>query len=153
MPGPESLMVDSPRGNKKASTAEFVRFVATGGGAAICNIGSRMLLSKVVRYEVAVAIAYGIGVVVAFLLARAFVFEAKDQPWRGGLLKFAAVNVVAFAQVWLVSILLLRYGLPYIGMHWHPELVAHITGVATPTLFSYYAHKFFTFRAVQPIEN
>jgi putative flippase GtrA len=69
------------------------------------------------------------------------------------LTKFAAVNALSFAMVWLVSVSLLRYGLPYLGVKWHLELVEHMIGVASPTVFSYYAHKFFTFRTTQTVED
>src|ERR1035437_8239448 len=76
-----------------AESRRFASFAVSGGIAAICNLGSRMLLSKVMRYEMAITIAYLIGMIVAFLLARRFVFEASRQPWRGELARFVSVNL------------------------------------------------------------
>lgn len=131
---------------RAAETRKFISFAVTGGFAALCNIGSRMLISRFVRYEIAVALAYLIGMAVAFLLARQMVFEASNQPWRAEFAKFATVNLVSFLQVWIVSVGLVRIVLPRINFHWHPESVAHLIGVASPIVFSYYAHKYFTFR-------
>jgi putative flippase GtrA len=131
---------------KRVEVRRFASFAVTGGFAAICNVGSRVLLSKVMRYELAVTIAYLVGMVVAFLLARRLVFEASQQPWRGELARFATVNLVSFAQVWLVSVGLVRYLFPWLHFGWHPESTAHLIGVASPLGFSYFAHKRYTFR-------
>jgi putative flippase GtrA len=137
---------ETKRSNRVAETRKFAGFAVTGGFAAVCNVASRIFLSHVVRYEIAVTFAYLIGMIVAFVLARTLVFEASQQPWRTELLKFAAVNLVSFAQVWLVSVGLVRLVFPWLKFHWHPESTAHVIGVASPILFSYYAHRRFTFR-------
>jgi putative flippase GtrA len=67
--------------------------------------------------------------------------------------KFATVNVVSFAQVWLVSVGLARLLFPALTFQWHADSVAHMIGVASPLLFSYYAHKHFTFRRAAALEN
>ena len=139
-----TIKVVNTGGAKKAR--QFASFAATGGLAAICNVGSRMLLSRVMRYELAIAVAYIIGMLVAFLLARTLVFEASQQPWSHELARFTAVNLVSFAHVWLVSVALARYLLPWLHSSWHPESLAHLIGVASPLAFSYYAHKYFTFK-------
>lgn len=122
-------------------------FTICGGIAAICNLSARFLLSRVTRYEFAVLFAYLIGVVVAFVLARSFVFEKSGSGWHGQLARFAIVNVFGFAQVWLISVGLARLVFPSMAFHWHPEDVAHLIGVASPILVSYYAHKHFSFRS------
>ncbi len=135
---------------KKAVPTEARRiasFAITGGIAAICNLGARFLLSRVMRYELAVLFAYLVGMVVAFVLARSFVFEKSGSGWHGQLARFAIVNVFGFAQVWLISIGLVRLVFPWMAFHWHPEDVAHLIGVASPILVSYYAHKHFSFRS------
>lgn len=141
------------RRKRNAEVANLVRFAFTGGIAAACNVGSRMLLSTRMAYGAAVALAYLVGMVVAFLLARALVFEASEQPWRRELVKFATVNVVSFAQVWFVSVGLARLLFPALNFRWHSDSIAHMIGVASPLLFSYYAHKHFTFRRPATLKN
>jgi putative flippase GtrA len=134
---------------KKLAAAEarrFVSFAVTGGIAAVCNLAARFLMSRVMRYELAVLFAYLVGMIVAFVLARSFVFERSETEWHAQLGRFALVNVVAFAQVWLVSVGLVRLVFPRMAFHWHAEDVAHLIGVASPILVSYYAHKHFSFR-------
>jgi putative flippase GtrA len=136
---------------KIVAPGEFLRvvgFAVAGGIAAVCNLGSRILLSRVMRYELAVPVAYLIGMMVAFILARSFVFEKSETAWHSQLARFVIVNIFGFTQVWLISVGLTRVVFPRIGFGWHPEDVAHLIGVASPIFVSYYAHKHFSFRPV-----
>jgi putative flippase GtrA len=102
-------------------------------------------------YEAAVVFAYLCGMAVAFLLNRSFVFQgatdgrASRQTWR-----FALVNLVALAQVWIVGVGLARIVFPKIGFFWHAELIAHSIAVASPVVTSYFAHKHFSFAPERP---
>jgi putative flippase GtrA len=124
----------------------FIKFLLTGGVAAIANIAARAALSVVLPFEIAVALAYLVGMVIAYLLARAFVFERSGQSTQSEFLRFGLVNLVGLVQVWLVSIALAQWLLPAIGFTWNSELVAHTIGVLSPVLTSYFGHKLFTFR-------
>lgn len=126
--------------------SEFARFIVTGGIAAGVNVLTRWLLNLVMSYEAAVALAYLVGMTTAFVLARMFVFEAGAGSARSQYLRFALVNVVAFFQVWLVSVGLARYLFPALDFRWQAETVAHLIGVASPVVTSYFAHRNFSFR-------
>jgi putative flippase GtrA len=123
----------------------FASFIVTGGIAAAVNLASRWALSLAIRYEIAVAIAYVIGMTTAFMLARRYVFDRSGNAWHRDYLRFAMVNAMSFLVVLGVSVGLARYGLPAIGMTWHTEDVAHLIGVVSPIVLSYYAHKYFSF--------
>lgn len=125
----------------------FIRFLLTGGIAALVNIASRVLLSQLMRFEWAVVVAYLIGMSTAYFLARLFVFERSGQTITSEYTRFAIVNAVAIVQVWVISVALRNYIFPWVGFAWHPELVAHVIAVASPVVTSYYGHKLFTFRA------
>jgi putative flippase GtrA len=125
----------------------FASFAVTGGIAATCNLCTRFFLSRVMRYELAVLLAYLVGMVVAFVLARTFVFEKSAREWHAQLGRFAIVNLFGLVQVWLVSVSLVRIVFPWLAFRWHPEDVGHFIGVASPVFVSYYAHKHFSFRA------
>jgi putative flippase GtrA len=84
--------------------------------------------------------------VVAYVLNRKFVFSAAAKPSACEFLRFAAVNIVALMQVWLVSVGLAEYMFPYVGFHWHAETVAHTIGVGSPIVTSFFAYKLFVFR-------
>ncbi|WP_078864199.1 GtrA family protein [Streptomyces sp. AcH 505] len=127
---------------------EFFRFLLAGGVAAFFNIMSRWLLSSVVPFDVAVVVAYLIGMGTAFILTRSFVFERSDRHVRSEALRFALVNMLALIQVWIVSVGLAEFIFPRVGFVWHSELIAHIVGVLSPVAVSYLGHKYFTFEKV-----
>ena len=55
------------------------------------------------------------------------------------------VNVMSFLVVLGVSVGLADYAFPAIGMTWHAHDVAHLIGVLSPIVLSFYAHKHFSF--------
>jgi putative flippase GtrA len=128
----------------------FGRFLLTGGTSAVVNILARVLLSLVVSFELAVLLAYLVGMLTAYVLARRFVFRTSGRGVASEMVRFAAVNAVSLVQVWLVAVLLARYIFPAIGFTFHPELMAHAIAVASPVITSYYGHKLFTFSAARP---
>ncbi len=125
----------------------FVFFLLAGGIAAVVNIVSRIALSAVMRYEIAIVVAYVCGMTIAFLLNKVFVFEKSGRGAGAEYLRFGLVNLAAVAQVWIVSVLLARIIFPAIGFEWHAEIIAHVIGVMVPVFTSYLGHKHFTFAA------
>jgi len=135
------------RVSKPASERErFLRFVVTGGIAAGVNVGVCWLLSFVMSYEMAVALSYLAGMTTAFTLARTYVFDGEGGRATMQYSRFALVNAVAFAQVWLVSVGLARGLFPAIGYTFHADTVAHVIGVGSPIVTSYIGHKKISFR-------
>ncbi|WP_233350126.1 GtrA family protein [Henriciella mobilis] len=128
-----------------AANRQFLAFVLTGGFAALCNWLSRMVLSAYMSLEIAIVVAYLIGMTIAYTLSRIFVFQKSGRSVSDEYTRFALVNVVALVQVWLVTIGLADYLLPAIGWTWRPEDIAHAAGVASPVLTSYLGHRYFTF--------
>lgn len=127
----------------------FVRFAISGGLAAGINILSRIALSQIVSYQVAVTIAYLFGMTTAYVFMKLMVFEKSGQRVYQEYIRFALVNAVAFAQVWLVSMGLARYFLPAAGFGAHAETIGHVVGVLSPIATSYFLHKYFTFRGAR----
>lgn len=125
----------------------FVLFLGAGGIAAVVNILSRIALSTMMAYEVAIVVAYLVGMTTAYLLNKYFVFAASGRHAASEYLRFALVNLAAVAQVWIVSVALARFAFPATGFDWHAETVAHVIGVAVPVFTSYLGHKHFSFAA------
>lgn len=124
---------------------QFSRFLATGGIAALVNLGGRYLLNFLVVFEIAVVLAYLLGMITAFVLMRSYVFGASQRFIGAEIYRFVLVNGVALVFVWLVSVGLHRIAFPAVGFTWHPDTVAHAIGVAVPALTSYFGHRFYTF--------
>ena len=76
---------------------QFVKFLVTGGIAAAANIGSRYIFSVFMDFELAVVFAYLVGMTIAYVLARLFVFESSGRSVRSEFGRFALVNLFALA--------------------------------------------------------
>ena len=138
--------IDGHRAPGMTERGRLLLFVLVGGCAALVNVLSRIVIDTATSYEIAIILAYLIGMTVAFSLNRALVFEARSASWRGQYLRFGIVNAVSALQVLAVSLLFSKLVFPAAGMRYHPEMLAHIIGVVSPVLTSYYLHKHFTFR-------
>jgi putative flippase GtrA len=124
---------------------QMIRFLLTGGLAAGVNVLSRIAFSRFVSFEVAIVLAYLIGMTTAYTLNRSFVFKRSGRSIGDEYLRFTIVNLAAVAQVWVVSVLLTRVILPSVGFLWHAETVAHVIGVTVPVFTSYFGHKHLSF--------
>lgn len=125
---------------------QLFRFILCGGMAALVNVGSRCSLNLVVGYGTAIVLAYGLGLLTAFVLFKYIVFQVphtrcslKEGGW------FILVNALALGQTFLVSVSLAEYLFPWLGFTWHAPTVAHAIGVGVPVLTSYWGHKKLTF--------
>lgn len=124
---------------------QFLKFLVTGGIAALVNLLSRYALNQVMSFEAAVVLAYLLGMATAYLLARRFVFDASGRSVASEVRRFVLVNLVALAFVWMISVGLARVVFPAIGFTWHADDIAHLVGVLAPAVTSYIGHRFYTF--------
>lgn len=128
------------------ASRQFVLFLLTGGCAAAINFLSRIAYNRVMPFSVAVVVAYATGMVAAFILNKLFVFRDSEQAVHRAAGFFVLVNIVGAAQTWAVSMALLHWVLPRLGVvHYAPE-IAHAIGVTAPVFSSYLGHKHFSFR-------
>lgn len=123
----------------------FLRFAISGGVAASINILSRIVLSQLTNYTVAIVIAYLIGMTTAYVLMKFLVFEKSERCAAGEYIRFGVVNIIALGQVWGVSFLFAFYVFPWLAPALSPETPAHVIGVLSPIVSSYFLHKHFTF--------
>jgi putative flippase GtrA len=123
----------------------FRRFLLAGGLAACVNVGSRMVFDHFMPYAVAIALAYCAGMATAYTLTRKYVFNETQRAHSEASLRFVIVNVLGFAQTWVVSIGLGDYAFPSLGLIAHAHDLAHLIGVGTPVITSFIAHRYWTF--------
>jgi len=126
---------------------QFLAFIITGGIAAVANFGSRFIFNEFTSFEMAVILAYLVGMVTAFVLAKLFVFKETQHSTSKSFLLFSIVNVVAVAQTYLISVGLFYYGFPWVGYTWYPDATAHAIGVMFPVFTSFIGHKYLSFKA------
>jgi len=131
---------------KQFFSHQFLLFLLTGGTAAAVNFGSRILYSVWIPFSYAVILAYLTGMVTAFVLAKFFVFKASQQSMQRSAVFFVLVNVVAVAQTWAISMLLLYVVFPAWEFSFYAAECAHAVGVVVPVFTSYLGHKRWSFK-------
>lgn len=125
---------------------EFTQFLLVGGVAALVNFVARILINYFVTYGLSVVLAYGFGMLTAFVLSKRYVFERSGRHHLHELRDFTIVNLFAVVQVWGISVGLAEYAFPAIGYHSYAPEVAHLIGLSVPSVTSYFGHKYFSFR-------
>lgn len=130
----------------RAHTAQFLRFLAAGGLAAAANILSRIGFSHWFALPVAVVLAYLVGMAVAFVLMRSYVFPPGRAGLHRQIVVFALVNIAAVIQTLVVTLLLADVVLPWVGVRSRVDLIAHVIGVGVPIVTSFIGHKRWSFR-------
>jgi putative flippase GtrA len=125
---------------------QLLRFLFAGGIAAAANFGSRFIFSLWFNFEAAIILAYLVGMLVAFLLMRGYVFNACGKSIVPQITKFIIVNLMAVSQTLAISVALARWGLPVIGINTDKDALAHLVGVLVPVGTSYVGHRMATFR-------
>ena len=129
-----------------AETKRVALFLVAGGIAAAANYGSRFIFSLWFSFPLAIVLAYLVGMTVAFLLMRHYVFEGRGKALGPQIWKFTLVNLLAVAQTLVVSLVLARWVLPWAGFTRHIDAIAHAVGVAVPLVSSYFGHRLATFK-------
>jgi len=124
---------------------QFLKFLVAAGLSVPVNLGSRVLLSRIMPYEAAIVVSHLCGMLTAFLLTRSFVFERSGRRMSNELARFTIVNVISLIVTWVVAVGLLRLVFPRVGFDTHPGLVAHIAGLALASLTSFYGHRRYSF--------
>lgn len=126
-------------------TKQFLCFLAVGGLAALLHWLARIFLSVWLPFSWAVIIAYGVGMMVAFLLNSFFVFPKSEKARHKQARDFVFVNMSFFPVVWFASIQL-NHWLKTLGMISHSEELAHAIAIPLPMLATFLIYKFFAFR-------
>ena len=130
---------------RSAEAAQFIRFVVAAGLSVPVNLGTRILFSQAMPYEIAIVLSHGCGMLTAYALTRLFVFERSGRSAPSELGRFAAVNAVSVVQTWIVAVALVRIVFPRIGFATEPELVAHAVGLGCASVTSYLGHRHYSF--------
>jgi putative flippase GtrA len=131
--------------NKFFST-QFLLFVIAGGVSMIFNLGSRIVYSRWLDFSYAVFFAYLTGMLMAFLLFKFFVFNKSNQSTQNSVMLFVLVNLVGMLQTLLISLWLVHYLLPLLGVTSYQEEIAHTIGLGSTVITSYIGHKHWSFR-------
>jgi putative flippase GtrA len=125
---------------------QFLSFFVTGGIAALVNFCSRILLNYWMDFSSSIIIAYLIGMITAFILAKQFVFTNSQQALHHSMMYFSLVNLFAVAQTWGISMGLVYSVFPKLGIVCFKQEIAHAIGIIFPVFTSYLGHKHLSFK-------
>jgi putative flippase GtrA len=131
---------------RSLASRQFMLFLLVGGTAAAAQWLSRFGFGEIMPFPAAVACAFAVGLIVAFLLNRRFVFPAAGPDLHQQFLRFAAVNALAFVAVWVITMVLGDNLLPRYMNEAQAHAVGHGIGIMSPVVLSYVLHKRFTFK-------
>ena len=126
-------------------TRQFASFVAVGGVAALLHWLSRIALSIWLPFGWAVAVAYIIGITIAFVLNSVFVFPRSTRPRAAQARDFVLINLAFFPVVWAIAVGVNR-GLVALGMTKHSMELAHAIAIPVPMLATFLLYKFLAFK-------
>jgi putative flippase GtrA len=125
---------------------QFMRFLGVGGVALLCHWLSRFAFNAFVGYAEAIVLAYLVGLSVAFVLNKIYVFPHSKRSLKFEMLVFLLVNVAAFPVVWTVAYVLGEWVLAkYIDRQLALAL-AHGFAITLPVFVNFAFHKLLTFR-------
>ena len=126
-------------------TGQFRLFLFVGGAAALAHWLARIAATPILGYEHSVFFSYFVGLAVAFLLNKTFVFPTTRLAMRTQLTRFLVVNFVTMPLVWGTAIGLENF-LSFISDDWWRQSIAHGVAVSIPAFSSFLAYKYFAFR-------
>lgn len=126
-------------------TRQFLIFLFVGATAAGLHWLSRILLSYVLPFHWAVAVAYAVGMAVAFGLNRRYVFPLSATPVVQQAKAFVLINLGFFPVVWVTALALASW-LPGLGVERFNEEIAHALAIAVPVVATFLMYKFIAFR-------
>lgn len=118
----------------------------TGGFAAAVNFFSRIVYNWYFSFSVAVILAYLTGMIIAFSLAKIFVFQNSQNSLSRSTFAFVIINIFAVLQTLVISLLLVNFILPALSWNFYSSEIAHAIGVIFPVFSSYIGHKYYTFK-------
>jgi putative flippase GtrA len=127
-------------------SGQFARFILVGGTAALLHWLSRIAINQFTTFGWAVVLAYPVGIIVAFVLNKLFVFPGSRRSRKFEVSFFFLVNILAFPLVWAIAYILGENILASLMPLQLALAIGHGVGVAAPVLVSFLLHKFITFR-------
>jgi putative flippase GtrA len=127
-------------------SAQFARFILVGGVALACHWLSRFVFNEFVDYGWAISLAYLVGILVAFVLNKIYVFPYSERSLKFEVSAFLLVNIAAFPVVWAVAYVLGEWILTVYMPRSLALALAHGFAITLPVFVNYALHKLVTFR-------
>lgn len=128
----------------------FLKFLLAGGLAALANFAGRLAAQPFLGFQGAVVAAFFVGLTVAYVLNRAFVFPASGKPVRQEVTWFFVFNLIAFPIILGGSVVLRDHLFGRVLPQSLAEAAAHGCAILIPVVFNFAAHRLVTFASSKP---
>jgi putative flippase GtrA len=125
---------------------QFSFFLLSGALASLLNWSSRFLFSQFFNFQISIVLAFIVGLLSGFILMRLFVFKKSQNSIKSQALRYLIINMLALAQTFAVSVLMLNVLVRFIEDKAVSEAISHAMGIVVPVFTSYLGHKHFSFR-------
>jgi putative flippase GtrA len=125
---------------------QFAFFLLSGAMASLLNWSSRFLFSQFFNFQTSIVLAFIVGLLSGFFLMRLFVFKKSQNSIKSQALRYLTINMLALAQTFAVSVLMLNLLVRFIEDKAVSEAISHAIGIVVPVFTSYLGHKHFSFR-------
>jgi putative flippase GtrA len=127
-------------------SAQFARFLLAGGVALLCHWLSRFAFNAFVSYGWAIVLAYVVGMLVAFVLNKIYVFPYSERSLNFEASVFFLVNIAWFPFVWIIAYALGEWVLADRVPRELALALSHGFAITLPVFVNFALHKFITFR-------
>lgn len=124
---------------------QFLLFTLVGLIAALLHWLSRMVFSYWFDFSIAVGLAYFVGMLVAFILNRLYVFPKSVKPLYKQIYVFTITNLVFFPIVWISTIEIHKV-LVINKFLFYTEAIAHAIAISLPMLITFLIYKMLAFK-------
>jgi putative flippase GtrA len=128
------------------ASRQFGRFLLAGGIAALLHWLSRFAFNLFMSYALAIVAAYAVGMAVAFVLNKQYVFPYSRRPLAAEMSFFVLFNIAAFPFVWVAAYVLGELVFAQLLPRQLALALGHGCGVALPVFVNFVLHKSITFR-------
>jgi putative flippase GtrA len=128
---------------------QFLKYVVCGAISSLIHLVARWVLNHYMTFGWAVFLSYFVGMPVALVLYRIFVFQGQE---RSVIRQFGFFSLAYFGFLpltWLLSVISERPLLAVLPVA-SAQLVAHLIGVAGPVVLNFAYNKFITFKEALP---
>lgn len=130
----------------KFMSLQFSFFLLSGALASLLHWSSRFLFSLYFDFQTSIVLAFLVGLLSGFIFLRFFVFKKSQNSIQSQAIRYFTINMLALAQTFAVSVLMLNILQRYIEDKAISEAISHAMGIVVPVFTSYLGHKYFTFR-------
>ena len=125
-------------------SVQFLLFLFVGATAAVLHWLTRYVISIWLSFPLAVALAYFVGIAVAFGLNRRYVFPSSTRPVQKQARDFVMVNLIFFPVVWGASILIRQFLIENEIVR-YADGIAHGLAITIPVFMTFLIYKFIAF--------